>query len=197
MTQRRHGEPLPLGDDDLPYSKGVMARALIAAGVPADRAYQLARRVEVDLAERGISRSTSTDSTSSRAEMLGDDEAERAIGRLRRLADLQSLDVPIVLSDRRLDRHGQVDRRCGGRPSARHHTRRLDRLHPPDDARVLLPGVHADVFTSRASRRARHSTTKQVGDLPHPKYCGMTRPGPSCRRKFSREISASGGCYGP
>ena len=29
--------------------------------------------------------------------MLGEEEAERAIGRLRRLADLQSLDVPIVL----------------------------------------------------------------------------------------------------
>ena len=55
MTQRRHGEPLPLGDDGLPYSKGLMARALIAAGVPADHAYQLARRIELDLAERGIS----------------------------------------------------------------------------------------------------------------------------------------------
>ena len=52
MPQRRHGEPLPLGNADLPYSKGVMARALIAVGVPADRAYSLARRVEVDLAER-------------------------------------------------------------------------------------------------------------------------------------------------
>ena len=54
MTQHRHGEPLPLGDDGLPYSKGLMARALIAAGVPADRAYQLARRIELELAERGI-----------------------------------------------------------------------------------------------------------------------------------------------
>ena len=30
-------------------------------------------------------------------EVLGDDEAERAVGRLRRLADLQSLDVPIII----------------------------------------------------------------------------------------------------
>ena len=28
MTEQRHGEPLPLGDDGLPYSKGLMARAL-------------------------------------------------------------------------------------------------------------------------------------------------------------------------
>ena len=53
MRERRHGEPLPLGGDDLPYSKGLMARALIAAGVHGDLAYQLARRVEFDLAERG------------------------------------------------------------------------------------------------------------------------------------------------
>ena len=52
MTQPRHAFPLPLGDDGLPYSKGLMARALITVGVTADRAYELARRLEVDLAER-------------------------------------------------------------------------------------------------------------------------------------------------
>ena len=52
MSHRRHGDPLPLGDAELPYSKGLMARALIAVGVTADRAYSLARRIEVDLAER-------------------------------------------------------------------------------------------------------------------------------------------------
>ena len=46
-SQPRHGEPLPLGDADFPYSKGLMARALIAAGVPADRAYHLARALEI------------------------------------------------------------------------------------------------------------------------------------------------------
>ena len=30
MSQPRRSEPLPLGDEDLPYSKGLMARALIA-----------------------------------------------------------------------------------------------------------------------------------------------------------------------
>jgi 2-phosphoglycerate kinase len=97
MTQRRHGEPLPLGDDGLPYSKGLMARALIAAGVPADNAYQLARRIELDLAERGISAIEVDRLDELAREVLGEEEAERAIGRLRRLADLQSLDVPIVL----------------------------------------------------------------------------------------------------
>ena len=97
MSQRRHGEPLPLGSADLPYSKGVMARALIAAGVPADRAYSLARSVEVDLAERG-ERTVDLDRLRVLAcEILGEGEGERAVGRLRRLADLQTLDVPIIV----------------------------------------------------------------------------------------------------
>jgi 2-phosphoglycerate kinase len=97
MSQRRRGEPLPLGTADLPYSKGVMARALIAVGVPADRAYSFARRVEVDLAERG---ERTVDLERLRAiatETLGDQEGERAVGRLQRLADLQTLDVPIIV----------------------------------------------------------------------------------------------------
>jgi 2-phosphoglycerate kinase len=96
-SQRRHGEPLPLGDADLPYSKGMMARALIAAGVPADRAYGLARRIEVDLAERGEHTVDVERLRSLARETLGDDEGERAVTRLRRLADLQTLDVPIIV----------------------------------------------------------------------------------------------------
>ena len=97
MSQRRRGEPLPLGNSGLPYSKGVMARALIAVGVPADRAYELARRVEVDLAERG-GRTVDPERLRVLAqETLGVEEGERAVGRLRRLADLQSLDVPIIV----------------------------------------------------------------------------------------------------
>ena len=50
-ASRRYRQPLPLGGEDgLPYSKGLMARALIAAGLSADRAYELALAVEADLA---------------------------------------------------------------------------------------------------------------------------------------------------
>ena len=97
MSQRRHGEPLPLGDAEFPYSKGLMARALIAVGVPADRAYHLAQRIELDLAERG-DRSLDVDRLLVLAcEVLGEDEGERAVMRLRRLSDLQALDVPIIV----------------------------------------------------------------------------------------------------
>jgi 2-phosphoglycerate kinase len=97
LSQKRHGEPLPLGSADLPYSKGVMARALIATGVPADRAYALAVRVELDLAERA-ERTVDLDRFRSIAtKTLGEDEGERVVGRLRRLDDLQRLDVPIIV----------------------------------------------------------------------------------------------------
>jgi 2-phosphoglycerate kinase len=97
LSQRRHGEPLPLGDERLPYSKGIMARALIAAGVPADDAYQLARRIELDLAERGRQSLEVERLDVLAQEVLGAEEADRAVGRLRRLADLQALDVPLII----------------------------------------------------------------------------------------------------
>src|SRR6266480_6466642 len=51
VSDRRYRQPLPLGGEDgLPFSKGLMARALIAAGLSADRAYELALAVEADLA---------------------------------------------------------------------------------------------------------------------------------------------------
>jgi 2-phosphoglycerate kinase len=50
MSDRRYRQPLPLGGEDgLPFSKGLMARSLIAAGLPADRAYELAIAIENDL----------------------------------------------------------------------------------------------------------------------------------------------------
>ncbi len=97
MSQPRRGEPLPLGDAELPYSKGMMARALIATGVPGDDAYLLARRVELDLAEAGEP-SLGVDRFEVLAqEVLGESEGARAVSRLRRLSDLQQLDLPIVI----------------------------------------------------------------------------------------------------
>ncbi len=97
MTQRRRGEPLPLGNASLPYSKGLMARALIAGGVPADQAYGLARRIELDLAEAGEPAVDVERLEVLAFEVLGEDEGARAISRLRRLDDLQRLDVPLIV----------------------------------------------------------------------------------------------------
>jgi 2-phosphoglycerate kinase len=97
MSQRRHGDPLPLGDAELPYSKGMMARALIAVGISADRAYNLARRIELDLAERHERTIDLIRLEDLARETLGENEGERAVQRLRRLADLQTLDVPLIV----------------------------------------------------------------------------------------------------
>ena len=60
MTDRRHRRQLPLGGEDgLPFSKGMMARALIAAGISTDRAYELALAVEAEIGESD--RDTRTD----------------------------------------------------------------------------------------------------------------------------------------
>ena len=96
--QRRYGDPLPLGEPGgLPYSKGLMARALIAAGVSAERAYRVARRIELDLADRGETSLEFERFEELAAEVLGEEEGRGAAGRLHRYAALQALDVPIVL----------------------------------------------------------------------------------------------------
>lgn len=52
MTERRHTIPLPLGED-VPFSKGLMARALVVTGLDPERSYLIARRAERDLEDRG------------------------------------------------------------------------------------------------------------------------------------------------
>ena len=53
MKERRHVTPLPLGEE-VPFSKGLMARALVLTGIDPERSYLIARRAERDLAERGV-----------------------------------------------------------------------------------------------------------------------------------------------
>ena len=98
MSPRRYGEPLPLGEPGgMPYSKGLMARALVAAGVSIERAYELATRIEIDLAERDA-RSTDLDRVEELAcEVLGYEEGSDVVRRLRRYAALHSLDLPVLL----------------------------------------------------------------------------------------------------
>jgi 2-phosphoglycerate kinase len=87
-------EPLPLGGE-IPYSKGLMARALIATGMPAPRAYELARRVEEGLDATGV---VDLDQMRELAiEILGADAGKQAMRRLLRYSELRQLELPIVL----------------------------------------------------------------------------------------------------
>jgi len=98
MTEPRHADPLPLGGrDGLPYSKGLMARALMAAGVTADRAYEVALRLQDDLTVRG-EQTVDIDRLEELAhEVLGENEGAQAVRRLRRHDSLRDFDLPIIV----------------------------------------------------------------------------------------------------
>ncbi len=96
MSERRRTDPLPLGGDE-PYSKGLMARALMRVGVSAVRAHEMARRVERDLFDRKQDTVGMDRLQELAVEVLGEDEGEKAAGRLRRYRELEELDMPIIV----------------------------------------------------------------------------------------------------
>src|SRR4051812_50100366 len=91
--------PLPLGGDELglPYSRGLMARSLMAAGVAGHRAYALASRVHDELRERGQGRIELERLEALAVEVLGEEEGRESIKRLRRYQELRELDLPIMV----------------------------------------------------------------------------------------------------
>ena len=95
MTERRRSDPLPLGGDE-PYSKGLMARALIRAGAAPSRAYDVARLIEQDLSDRKTG-SIDLDRVEELAASVLGDEAGKVAGRLRRYQELEELDLPIIV----------------------------------------------------------------------------------------------------
>jgi 2-phosphoglycerate kinase len=98
MSERRYLAPLPLGGDEgPPWSKGLMARALAATGLTPTRAYELARRADTDMANRGAPGLDLDRLAEIAPEVLGEREAARTIRRLRRLQALQQLDLPVIL----------------------------------------------------------------------------------------------------
>jgi 2-phosphoglycerate kinase len=97
VSHPRHSEPLPLGTSDQPYSKGLMARALVSVGVPLGRAYELAKGIEQSLLLRG-EQTVELDRLEELAvEVLGEEEGSEAVRRLRRFRELQELDLPIIV----------------------------------------------------------------------------------------------------
>jgi 2-phosphoglycerate kinase len=98
VSERRYLAPLPLGGDEgPPWSKGLMSRALAATGLTVTRAYELTRRADADMAERGTDQLDLDRLADLAAEVLGEAEGGRTMRRLRRLHALRQLDVPIIL----------------------------------------------------------------------------------------------------
>jgi len=96
MSERRHAIPLPLGDE-VPFSKGLMARALVVTGLDPERSYLIARWAERDLAERGAVSLELDRLGELAAELIGEEEAQRTLRRLRRLDALQRIEEPLLL----------------------------------------------------------------------------------------------------
>jgi 2-phosphoglycerate kinase len=96
VSDRRQVIPLPLGDD-VPFSKGLLARALIVTGLDPERAHTIARRADKDLADRNAASLDLDRLGEITADVIGEDEAYRTIRRLRRLDALQRLDEPLLL----------------------------------------------------------------------------------------------------
>jgi 2-phosphoglycerate kinase len=96
MTERRRTDPLPLGGDE-PFSKGLMARALIRTGVAPSRAYEIALLIEKDMHDRQANRVDLARVEELAVTVLGDLDAGKAIDRLRRYQELEELDMPIIV----------------------------------------------------------------------------------------------------
>jgi 2-phosphoglycerate kinase len=96
MTERRHLTPLPLGEE-IPFSKGLMARALIVTGLDPVSAHLIARRAERDLTDRGATALDLDRLGELAADVIGDEDAARTVLRLRRLDALQRVDEPLLL----------------------------------------------------------------------------------------------------
>jgi 2-phosphoglycerate kinase len=99
MNEPRRIMPLPLGGGELglPYSRGLMARSLMAAGVAGHRAYALASRVHEELRERQLDRVELERLEALAVEVLGEDEGRESVQRLRRYQELRELDLPIMV----------------------------------------------------------------------------------------------------
>jgi 2-phosphoglycerate kinase len=96
VKERRHVTPLPLGEE-VPFSKGLMARALVLTGLDPERSYLIARQADRDLTERGAVSLDFDRLGELASDVIGDEEAARTVRRLRRLDALQRLEEPLLL----------------------------------------------------------------------------------------------------
>ncbi|HEU0246939.1 MAG TPA: hypothetical protein VFR38_07615 [Gaiellaceae bacterium] len=96
MRERRFTIPLPLGDE-VPFSKGLMARALVVTGLDPERSYLIARLADRDLEQSGALSLDLDRLGELAADVIGDDEAARTVRRLRRLDALGRLEEPLLL----------------------------------------------------------------------------------------------------
>ncbi len=84
-------------DHGLPYSRYLMAQSLSAAGLPPERAYELARIVQRRLRQDGVRRIGIAELHELTEGVVRAEEGEAAAGRFRAWVRLKSLDRPLVI----------------------------------------------------------------------------------------------------
>ena len=99
MSDRRPpGSPVVSPDAHLPYSKGLMAKALMGTGLSPERAYELAQLIEGELVRDSRETSASQEDVYDvAADVLAEHENEQAVRRLRRFQALQEVEVPLII----------------------------------------------------------------------------------------------------
>jgi 2-phosphoglycerate kinase len=99
MSDRRPPEsPIVSPDVRLPYSKGLMAKALMGTGLPPERSYELARLIESELIREHEDAAANPEHVYDvAARVLADHEDEDAVRRLRRFQALQEVDLPLIV----------------------------------------------------------------------------------------------------
>ena len=81
----------------LPYSKGLMAQALSASGLPPNRAFELAREIERRLVDAGMESIDLAELRTRTEEVLRDLEGEESVRRYRNWQRLDRLDRPLIV----------------------------------------------------------------------------------------------------
>jgi 2-phosphoglycerate kinase len=99
LSDRRPPEsPVVSPDVRLPYSKGLMAKALMGTGLTPERSYELARLVESELVREHEDTAASLEHVYDvAARVLADHENEDAVRRLRRFQALLDVDLPLIV----------------------------------------------------------------------------------------------------
>jgi 2-phosphoglycerate kinase len=85
------------GDRGVPYSKWLMSQSLSASGIPPERAYELARRIEARLGGRNEPRIATSELRRLAEDVLETEEGAAALRRFRAWQRLDHLDRPLIV----------------------------------------------------------------------------------------------------
>lgn len=157
-------------DAGLPFSKGLMAQALMATGLSPERAYKVASAVDRDLRDKGSESVTLASLERIACATLGDDEGRALLGRVRQWQQFTRLERPLIVLIGGTTGVGkstlatQVAHRLGiTRVASTDMVRQVMRAFFADD---LMPEIHCSSFDAASAVR-----------IPLPRTADLDRAG--------------------